>query len=202
MLNQLRLFDQPAESSVSRDHLGLEGLHYYVNVFSDSEQAALLQAVDAAPWLSDLSRRVQHYGYKYDYKARRIDPSMFVGSLPGFAVEAASRLVERNIIRTMPDQMIVNEYVPGQGITAHVDCEPCFTDTIVTVSLGSVVEMEFASLATKEMKTMLLELGSALVLTGSARYQWTHAIRARKSDHGKPRGRRVSLTFRNVILGE
>jgi hypothetical protein len=31
------------------------------------EQQALLDAVDAAPWLSDLRRRVQHYGYRYDY---------------------------------------------------------------------------------------------------------------------------------------
>jgi hypothetical protein len=27
----------------------------------------LLDAVDAAPWLSDLRRRVQHYDYHYDY---------------------------------------------------------------------------------------------------------------------------------------
>ena len=46
----------------------------------------------------------------------------------------------------MPDQLIVNEYQPGQGISAHIDCEPCFKNTIVTVSLGSVYEMDFISL--------------------------------------------------------
>jgi hypothetical protein len=33
-----------------------------------------------------------------------------------------------------------------------------------------------------------------------ARYAWAHRIQARKSDCGVPRRRRVSLTFRNVIL--
>ena len=42
--------------------------------------------------------------------------------------------------------------------------------------------------------------GSALVISGEARYDWLHQFRARKSDHGIPRRRRVSLTFRNVLL--
>ena len=37
-------------------------------------------------------------------------------------------------------------------------------------------------------------------MTGESRYHWQHRIQARKSDHGVTRGRRVSLTFRNVIL--
>jgi hypothetical protein len=41
---------------------------------------------------------------------------------------------------------------------------------------------------------------SALLISGEARYQWRHAIRGRLSDHGRKRARRVSLTFRNVIL--
>ena len=50
-----------------------------------------------------------------------------------------------------------------------------------------------------------LEPRSLIILSGKARYQWTHAIPARKSDivHSEKimRDRRVSLTFRNVILG-
>jgi len=94
----------------------------------------------------------------------------------------------------------VNEYERGQGITAHVDCEPCFKNTIVTVSLGWVYEMDFISLDTGEVRSTLLELGSALVMRDEARYRWMHRIKARQSDRGIPRERRVSLTFRNVIL--
>lgn len=102
----------------------------------------------------------------------------------------------------MPDQLIVNEYQPGHGISAHIDCEPCFKNTIVTVSLGSVYEMDFISLESGEVRSTVLELGSALILENDSRYQWMHRIKARKSDHKVARGRRVSLTYRNVILSE
>lgn len=152
------------------------------------------------PWRNELKRRVQHYGYKYDYKARAVNHSMYVGRLPSFAVEVAQQLMSNNLINELPDQLIVNEYQAGQGISAHVDCEPCFKDTVVTVSLGSAYEMDFISLELGEVRSTLLEPGSALVLRGAARYQWKHRIKARKSDRGVPRGRRVSLTYRNVIL--
>jgi hypothetical protein len=54
---------------------------------------------------------------------------------------------------------------------------------------------------TNKIRSTLLEPGSALVLQDAGRYQWMHRIMARTSDHNIPRGRRVSLTYRNVILG-
>jgi hypothetical protein len=35
-------------------------------------------------------------------------------------------------------------------------------------------------------------------LERDARYKWFHGIAARKKDHGKERGTRVSLTFRTM----
>jgi alkylated DNA repair dioxygenase AlkB len=177
------------------------GLVYRPAFLDATRETALLTAVDARPWLADLKRRVQHYGYKYDYKARAIATSMFVGPLPDFAVELAGQLVQEGLLLDAPDQLIVNEYAPGQGISAHIDCEPCFKERIVTVSLGSAAEMEFRSQDEARPRVhLLLEPRSALLISGEARYHWTHAIRGRKSDHGRPRTRRVSLTFRNVIL--
>ncbi|MBY0227905.1 MAG: alpha-ketoglutarate-dependent dioxygenase AlkB, partial [Gemmataceae bacterium] len=98
-------------------------------------------------------------------------------------------------------QLIINEYLPGQGISAHVDCEPCFKDTIVTVSLGWTYEMDFIRVADGETRSALLSRGSALVMRGEGRYLWMHRIKARLRDQGVMRQRRVSLTFRNVILG-
>ena len=39
--------------------------------------------------------------------------------------------------------MIVNEYVAGQGISAHIDCIPCFGDKIISLSLGGAITMDF-----------------------------------------------------------
>ena len=147
---------------------------------------------------------MQHYGYKYDYKARAIDRSMRIGDLPTWAVEIADAFCERGLWDERPDQVIVNEYEPGQGIAPHVDCLPCFTGTIVSLSLGSGCVMDFLHKATWAERELLLEPRSLLVMKGEARTVWTHGIAKRRSDryHGRTiaRHRRV-LTFRKVILG-
>ena len=180
----------------------IPGLQLYEEFLSREEEAQLLNQVDSSPWLGDLRRRVQHYGYKYDYKARSIDSSMRLGDLPIWSLPVLSRLKAARIIPGPFDQLIVNEYEPGQGIAAHVDCEPCFQDGIVSVSLGSDVIMEFRKDGQKIEK--VLKGRSVLVLTGESRYEWKHGIPARKSDvlNGErvPRKRRVSLTFRQVVI--
>jgi alkylated DNA repair dioxygenase AlkB len=200
MIQQLDLFaamlpDKPMVPSIA-------GLKYIPDFLSVSEQAGLLCEVDRQLWRSDLKRRVQHYGYRYDYKARRVDQSMFLGPLPSFIMAVANRLVERSLFSQTPDQVIVNEYLPGQGISAHVDCEPCFAGAIAMVSLGWAYEMDFIHSRTRDFQAILLGTGSALVVSGEARYDWLHQIKARRSDRGVPRERRVSLTFRNVLLCE
>jgi alkylated DNA repair dioxygenase AlkB len=176
------------------------GMTYVPDFLSPSEQEVVLREVDQQPWRNDLKRRVQHYGYRYDYKARRVDPSMYLGQLPAFATPIANRLAERSLFQRLPDQLIVNEYLPGQGITAHVDCEPCFAEAVAMISLGWAYEMDFIHSETRDTRAILLATGSAVVISGEARYNWLHQIKARRSDRGIPRQRRVSLTFRNVVL--
>lgn len=178
----------------------IDGLRYIPSYITAQAAKVLLDHIDAMPWLDVLKRRVQHYGYRYDYKARRITESSRLGPLPAFIQEIADRLHEGGLVPERPDQAIVNEYLPGQGISAHVDCEPCFGEAIVTLSLGSRCVMEFVNLDTKLREAILLEPCSVLVLQSEARHSWTHAITPKLSDSGIPRSRRVSLTFRRVIL--
>lgn len=182
----------------------ISGLTYISNFVTPDEESALISSIDAQPWLNDLKRRVQHYGYKYDYKARAISNDTYLGPLPDWLSSISNKLHGDRIFPSVPDQAIVNEYLPGQGISAHIDCVPCFTDTIASLSLGSPCIMQFSNPETGEKKSITLEDRSLIVLSGPARYEWQHAIPARKSDviNGikTERGRRVSLTFRNVIL--
>jgi alkylated DNA repair dioxygenase AlkB len=199
MSQQLLLFTDWSEDSPDQG-AGISGMTYLPSFLDSSEQDTILREIDNQPWLTVLKRRVQHYGYRYDYKARRIDASMRLGDIPQFAVAIANRLVERGMFENLPDQLIVNEYLPGQGITAHIDCEPCFANTIAMVSLGWSYEMEYLHTLTREVRAKMLAPGSVLVISGEARYDWLHQIRARKHDYGVPRQRRVSLTFRNVLV--
>ncbi len=187
-------------NQIVRNYLDIPGLHYHPMILDAQQQDYILEEISLLPWQTDLKRRVQHYGYQYDYKSRHIDPSMVVGPLPRFALTVAKQLMDAGLVVEMPDQMIVNEYEPGQGITPHVDCEPCFKDRIATISLGDVYTMDMIETATKRTVHVELKLGSCLIFSGAARHDWKHGIRARKTENGRQRGRRVSLTYRNVIL--
>ncbi len=174
----------------------ITGLNYIENFITSAEEAALIQKIDACPWLHDLKRRVQHYGYKYDYKARAVNDDAFLGGLPEWLTTTIQKL------GFSPDQAIINEYLPGQGISAHIDCIPCFDGTIASLSLGSDAVMQFSK--GHERQELYLQPRSLITLSGPARYEWQHAIPARKSDlidgYKIPRQRRISVTFRRVIV--
>lgn len=176
---------------------------YVPDYVDEAYELALLQSIDNSAWLGDLKRRVQHYGFRYDYRARRVTNESYLGPLPNWLSAFAERLVKDGIFQVRPDQVIINEYLPGQGIAPHVDCEPCFGETIVSLSLGSTCLMEFSHIHSAHSFTQVLAPRGLLVLNDDSRFNWTHGIAARKSDviDGKkiPRGRRVSLTFRTVI---
>ena len=206
------LFDPPGATNDDIHAAELTRLHeigaVYQKAFLDGEECRrLLASIDEQPWLHDLKRRVQHYGWKYDYAARFITADMQIGPLPGFILDLAARLREHGWFRRIPDQVIVNEYDPAkkQGIAPHVDRE-CFGPTVVTLSLGDAWPMEFAatdrSRQWKEKIELVLDVGSILVLSGDARGKWTHGIAPRQTDgHGRSRRhrrRRVSVTFRTV----
>ena len=179
-----------------------EGLTYLENYISEDEADRLVQEIDAAPWRTDLKRRVQHYGYRYDYKARQAHREDYLGPLPELLQKLAERLTVDGHFQTVPDQVIVNEYQPGQGISAHIDCQPCFGETIASLSLLSACVMRFASRIHSQQTELHLQPASLLVLKGEARHMWTHAIPPRKTDtvEGQKhvRSRRISLTFRSM----
>ena len=126
---------------------------------------------------------------------------MKLGALPSFCQPLLDKL--KTLLAHTPDQLIINEYEPGQGISHHMDKTNFFKDGIVSLSLSSDCTMEFKNRTTKEIKLVRLERRSVVILTGESRYSWTHAIPARKTDkiNGKsvPRTRRVSMTFRKII---
>jgi alkylated DNA repair dioxygenase AlkB len=182
----------------------IPGLAYVPAYLEPEAQLSLFATVDSQPWLSDLRRRVQHYGYRYDYTRKQLDPSLYLGPLPAWAAGLAQRLHQDAFIAAVPDQLIVNEYLAGQGIASHVDCVPCFGDTVLSLSLGGPCVMDLTHVRERAAVSVLLEPGSLLVLRGAARYAWKHGIAARKTDtyggRSFPRRRRVSLTFRTVLL--
>lgn len=180
------------------------GLHYIPDFITPEEQIQLVTAVDAAPWRNDLKRRVQHYGYVYDYRAKTVLPEHYLGPLPEWLQKIADRLFAQTDgkFSETPVQAIVNEYRPNQGISWHYD-SLAFGPEIATLSLLEPWHMEFHPRYDRERtfgeKDSLLETGSCLIMTGPSRYKWFHSIpRLNKEKNGHVRGRRLSLTFRTI----
>ena len=162
----------------------IQGLTYTKEYITPEQEQFLMSQIDAQPWLNDLKRRVQHYGYKYDYKARKITSDLKIDNVPDW-------------LKILPDfdQVIINEYLTGQGITQHIDCIPCFGETICSLSLLEPCEMVLEKDNIKH--SIILEPRSLLTFQDEARYKWKHSIPARKSNI---KNRRVSVTYRKVIL--
>jgi alkylated DNA repair dioxygenase AlkB len=181
----------------------IKGLLVINSFITKEEEKKLLGDINKQTWLNDLKRRVQHYGYKYDYKTKLITDENFLGKLPSFCEFVLERVKEQKLIKVEPDQLIVNEYLPGQGISPHIDKVDFFEEDIMSLSLGSDVLMTFTNAKNPNQNVdVLLKRASLLCISGEARYGWKHSISQKKSDmiNGKKvrRTTRVSLTFRKV----
>jgi alkylated DNA repair dioxygenase AlkB len=185
------------------DANGLIVIHDYVDSrFAEYIVEKIDTEADTA-WRTDLKRRVQHFGYLYDYRARRVDPSMRLGELPDWAYFLGRQLVFEHLFDRLPDQVIVNEYEPGQGIAAHIDAESCFGDVVASLSLLSDCVMTLRARNHSAAIDVDLPANSLMVLSGPARHEWTHAIASRSTDSimgvQRKRHRRISATFRTIL---
>jgi alkylated DNA repair dioxygenase AlkB len=177
----------------------IAGLRYVSEYIDMSTHDELLDMVSGQTWMDvPGQRRMQFYGYTYDYASRSIKRS---GTLPSWAARMADKIRRDGLSPHTPAQLSVIEYAPGQGIFTHIDAD-VFGDVII-ISLVSPCVMDFADSESDATASLLLEPRSALVMAGDARYRWRHGIAARTTDEWQgqtvQRGRRVSLTFRNVL---
>jgi len=178
------------------------GLLYIPEWLSQLEHDAALQEVDSLPFDESLSRRVQHYGAKYDYSFAKVDERGTAPEIPPCLSKIGERLLNEGFFEAEPDQVIVNEYLEDQGIAAHID-RLTFGEAVATVSLLEMWPMDFVGPDGEKLE-VLLGVRSLAVMQGESRKTWTHAIPKRKTDVvgglKQKRVRRVSLTFRTLPI--
>ncbi|XP_020524322.1 alkylated DNA repair protein alkB homolog 8 isoform X2 [Amborella trichopoda] len=213
--------------SLEAFELGVPGLRLMHDFISDEEEQQ---------WTVDLGRSWQSEEFSTTVMSStmmNVDAKQFLGKLPTFV----SRILEK--VATFPDlseddrvnvdQLTVNEYPPGVGLSPHVDTHSAFDGPIFSLSLAGpcIMELRKYSQATwvppregsKQMekdgidctsnsirRAIFLPSRSMLLLSGEARYAWHHYIPHRKvdivdSNKIKRGSRRVSFTFRKVRRG-
>jgi alkylated DNA repair dioxygenase AlkB len=169
----------------------IPGLRLRENYIEPSEEATLVAAIDGEPWDTTWQRRRQLYGESYGRSEQEARP------IPPWGLALAERLRREGLADSTLDQMLINEYLPGQGISLHRDYSS-FENRVFSLSLLAPCVMDFE--CEGERAALLLQPRSLLVLEDQARYDWKHGIAARQKDRWQgrtiPRSRRLSLTFR------
>lgn len=165
----------------------INGLTYIDDFISEEESKLLLGVIDSHPWQTSLKRRVQQYGPVYDYTTKSLKEKYF--PIPEFIKSTISKIDELNLFQTQPNQIIINEYLSGQGIAKHID-SAYFGSTVASLSLCSSTIMLLGQYGGEEFNQEL-KTNSIIVLAGEARTKWYHSIPTVSE-------RRVSVTFRTV----
>jgi len=199
----------------------IEGLSVIKDFISEEQEKLLLESFDWDEGVQDSllkHRQVLHFGYEFNYKTNNIDPDIPLDSkIPSLCETVARSALDAGLISCLPDQLTVNRYLPGQGIPPHTDTHDCCTETILSLSLGSGIVMQFGG-PRGEQVPIWLPARSLLVMSGEARYCWTHGITPRHGDTVPhtvlnssrtllegltlvPRSERVSLTYRKTFKG-
>ena len=184
-------------------------LVYEPNFINNEYQNELLEFIETLDFNNILNRETFHFGYEYPYNLREPYTVKLkkAQKIPKILYDLCEDLYLQDYLDFIPDQIIINKYEPGQGISPHRDHHPLFQNGIATISLGSDVNMIFKPHPKHgkdfdEEIDIRLNKGSLLVMKNVSRYNYTHEIKKRKNDVylGKkiPRSTRYSITFRKI----
>ncbi|VEN34387.1 unnamed protein product [Callosobruchus maculatus] len=191
-------------------------LYYIPNFITEDEENNILKSVYSMPkpkWTCLSNRRLQDYGGVPHEKGMIAEP------IPKWLQTYMDKVDALNIFDgKKTNQVLVNEYLAGQGIMPHTD-GPLFHPTISTISCGSHTVLEFKENSEHRQKVcnVLLERRSLVIVKDDLYSKYLHSISEREEDMLEDivnldvvgdrnlvssvklkRKTRVSLTIRNV----
>ncbi|XP_011311064.1 alpha-ketoglutarate-dependent dioxygenase alkB homolog 6 [Fopius arisanus] len=162
--------------------------YYIPNFITDEEEAEIIKHVKNAPqpkWTQLSHRRLQNWGGIPHPKG------MIAEQIPNWLQKYMDKVSSLEIFerKIQPNHVLINEYIPGQGIMGHSD-GPLFHPIVTTISCGSHTFLEFTRrLDTSEEErninpefAFLLERKSLLILQEELYHNYLHSISERKVD--------------------
>lgn len=176
--------------------MDIEGLTYIENFLSAEEASELLAEIDKQEWQTSLKRRVQQYGPVYSYTTKKLEPEL--KSIPNWLKTVTNSVDQLKLFPEEPTQVIINEYVTGQGIARHID-SPLFGPVIASLSLCESAIMAFRQFQSSLGCSKELKPNSLIVLANEARFKWDHSIDPYVDKEPNVKNRRVSITLRTVL---
>lgn len=186
----------------------INGLYYIPNYLTNDEILKIEEyLLKSNEWFTltknPKSRKVIHFGYNYSYDRSGIKK---IKDIPNFfsdlvTTEKINNKLGFELLKDKMDQLIINEYLPGQGISKHIDHIKYFGSIIICLTIGSPVNINFVEANNESnIKKIKVEIGSLYIMSGDSRYKWKHYIEQKKEDDGIKRMIRTSLTYRTINL--
>lgn len=194
---------------------------YIPNFITSDQEQSILSHIERTPkprWTQLLNRRLINYG------GVPHPNGMIAEEIPDWLQSYVDKVNNLGIFESQnANHVLVNEYLPGQGILPHTD-GPLFYPIISTISCGTHTVLEFRKRETtgepagEVLFKILLEPRSLLILKDSLYSDYMHAISEinedtlcdrignydlcentyKIGDHLVRRNPRISLTIRNV----
>ncbi|KAJ8681582.1 hypothetical protein QAD02_017374 [Eretmocerus hayati] len=197
----------------SGDPINFPGTYIKLNFLSKEDLSILIHNLDSLPWdLSQSGRRKQNFGPKTNFKKRRLRTGNFMGfpQSTKFVQDRLSEVKELKNFQTIEQCSLEYDPKRGASIDPHIDDCWIWGERIVTVNVlgDSVLTMTPYTGPTKRYNLDCVEdinnevlpdivvrlpmpAGSLMVLYGSARYRWEHAVLREDIQ-----SRRVCLAYR------
>ncbi|PWA92937.1 Oxoglutarate/iron-dependent dioxygenase [Artemisia annua] len=130
-----------ASDPLKRYKVGSVPTVYYIPDFiSDTDQTQLLNKIYTAPvskWKSLKNRRLQDWGGIVHGKG------LLPQDLPSWLTKITEKISEESsLYPSAINHVLINEYLPNQGIMPHQD-GPAYFPVVAILSLGSPVVMDF-----------------------------------------------------------
>lgn len=122
-----------AECISTTEAVVVPGCDVIIDFISEEEEQILLNEIDhgTVAWKESISRRVQHYGFSFNYRTLMLDYSKATPAIPELFSSYGKKMHEFISLQTKNErndsdsvaefnQLTINEYFPGQGIASHI----------------------------------------------------------------------------------
>ncbi|KAM0736259.1 Alpha-ketoglutarate-dependent dioxygenase alkB-like protein 6 [Formica fusca] len=161
--------------------------YYIPNFITEEEERQIIKYINSVPlpkWTQLSHRRLQNWGGIPHPKG------MIAEEIPSWLQKYIDKVTALNAFesRVLPNHVLINEYLSGQGIMAHSD-GPLFYPVVTTISCGAHTLLDFYKrLDTTEQQqpklefSLLLERRSLLVLQKDLYHNYLHSIAERDVD--------------------
>ncbi|XP_012219453.2 alpha-ketoglutarate-dependent dioxygenase alkB homolog 6 [Linepithema humile] len=160
---------------------------YIPNFITEEEEKQVMKYINNAPqpkWMQLSNRRTQIWG------GIMLPKGMIADEIPSWLQKYIDKVTALNVFESgvVPNHVLINEYLPGQGIMAHTDGS-LFYPVVMTISCGSHTLLDFYKrLDTTEQQqpklefSLLLERRSLLILQKDLYHNYLHSIAERDTD--------------------